>query len=210
MAEESSLTASLQGLERKLEEWSRPVSYTNLQPPPPLARVAPATITAAYEDMAQEVVDFQNFLQETGGHTNGWEEQDHLQFLKICRQHSGKPSLLQALASSLPHISEDEIEAHKKWFQQYNALKKAQQRAIKEWKKNKEKKKEEKIEPLELVENINKPEHFKTSPETKQKIEDWKVNVNLHSESSCNIAKRVLTLNYYFKWSLLPLRSAES
>nr|CAD7445301.1 unnamed protein product [Timema bartmani] len=33
MAEESSLTASLQGLERKLDEWSRPVSYTNLQPP---------------------------------------------------------------------------------------------------------------------------------------------------------------------------------
>nr|CAD7261649.1 unnamed protein product [Timema shepardi] len=182
MAEESSLTASLQGLERKLEEWSRPVSYTNLQPPPPLARAAPATITAAYEDMAQEVVDFQNFLQETGGHTNGWEDQDHLQFLKICRQHSGKPSLLQALASSLPHISEDEIEAHKKWFQQYNALKKAQQRAINEWKKNKEKKKEEKIEPLELVENINKPEHFKTSPETKQKIEDWKRSLQLQKE----------------------------
>nr|CAD7412825.1 unnamed protein product [Timema poppensis] len=182
IAEESSLTASLQGLERKLEEWSRPVSYTNLQQPPPLARAAPATITTANEDMAQEVVDFQNFLQETGGHTNGWEDQDHLQFLKICRQHSGKPSLLQALASSLPHISEDEIEAHKKWFQQYNALKKAQQRAINEWKKNKEKKKEEKIEPLELVENINKPEHFKTSPETKQKIEDWKRSLQLQKE----------------------------
>nr|CAD7599049.1 unnamed protein product [Timema genevievae] len=182
MAEESSLTASLQGLERKLDEWSRPVSYNNLQPPPPLARVAPATITAANEDMAQEVVDFQNFLQETGGHTNGWEDQDHLQFLKIYRQHRGKPSLLQALASSLPHVSEDEIEAHNKWFQQYNALKQAQQRAINEWKKNKEKKKEEKIEPLELVENINKPEHFKTSPETKQKIADWKRSLHLQKE----------------------------
>lgn len=52
--------------------------------------------------LVQEVLAFQRFLQETGGHTGGWAEEDHLLFLHLRKKHKGKITFLNLLKEQLP------------------------------------------------------------------------------------------------------------
>lgn len=45
---------------------------------------------------------YQRFLQETGGHTGGWAEEDHLLFLHLRKKYKGNITFLNLLKERLP------------------------------------------------------------------------------------------------------------
>jgi hypothetical protein len=55
-----------------------------------------------YHSLVQEVSAFQRFLQDSGGHTGGWDEEDHLLFLHLRNKHKGKITFLNLLKQHLP------------------------------------------------------------------------------------------------------------
>jgi hypothetical protein len=63
-------------------------------------------ITVCYSFLFQEVLTFQRFLQDTGGHTGGWNEEDHLLFLRFRNKHHSKHkedvTFLSSLKQHLP------------------------------------------------------------------------------------------------------------
>ncbi|KAL0278253.1 UNVERIFIED_CONTAM: hypothetical protein PYX00_000120 [Menopon gallinae] len=132
LKEEGELNKELQLTERRVEDWGKPLNSKIFKP----------VITTAFKIHAQEdkndpLTEFRKFLQSSGGHYGGWEEQDHLLFLRERRKYGGKPKFLSAVHSILPDISMEEIEAHEDWFKKYELLKNLQKEAITKWRTSK-------------------------------------------------------------------------
>lgn len=100
----------------------------------------------------QEVQDFVQFVEKSGGHENGWTSEDHQLFLKMRAKMKTINEVAQFIHKLLPgfkknvkflytciifllsDISEEEVVEHEHWYIKYCQLKEKQKLAIMAWK----------------------------------------------------------------------------
>ncbi|KAK1345064.1 hypothetical protein QTO34_013769 [Cnephaeus nilssonii] len=113
--EEKITNNELSAISRKIDTWALGSSETEkafrvMSSKVPVDRVAPSTLP-------EEVVDFEKFLQQTGGRQGGWDDYDHQNFVKVRNKHKGKPTFMGEVLEHLPGRTQDEVEQHEKWYQ---------------------------------------------------------------------------------------------
>lgn len=118
--EERTTNNELNAISRRIDSWALGNSETEkafraLSSKVPVDRVAPSTLP-------EEVVEFEKFLQQTGGRQGGWDDFDHQNFVKVRSKHKGKPVFIKEAAEHLPGRTLHEVEQHEKWYQKFLAL----------------------------------------------------------------------------------------
>lgn len=128
----------------------------------------------------KEIHNIEKEIQELGGITLGWDETDHVEFLKLKTQHKGKCTVgfLNAAKNLLPYQDEDSIKEHYKHHEIYLKLNKKKKEIVEEWKRTKEVKRtnleedEEKL--VEIPISQVRPRTRPSSAHAKVKLEEWK------------------------------------
>ncbi|XP_030887689.1 coiled-coil domain-containing protein 112-like [Leptonychotes weddellii] len=80
--------------------------------------------------LPEEVVDFEKFLQQTGGRQGGWDDYDHQNFVKVRNKHKGKPTFMGEVLENLPGRTQEEVQQHEKWYQKFLALEERKKEVI--------------------------------------------------------------------------------
>lgn len=168
--EEKVTNNELSAISRKIDTWALGSSETEkafrvMLSKVPVDKVAPNTLP-------EEVVDFEKFLQQTGGRQGGWDDYDHQNFVKMRNKHKGKPTFMGEVLEHLPGRTRDEVEQHEKWYQKFLALEERKKESIQNWKTKKLQKKEEIFK--EKAEDISMLFHNKQEDNQKQKEEQRK------------------------------------
>ncbi|XP_060572302.1 coiled-coil domain-containing protein 112-like [Ruditapes philippinarum] len=143
LLEERTSWLEIQALEKKFDSWSQigndsTLTKRNTSASKPLASARDIT-----KDLPPEVAAFEKFVEQNGGVRGGWDEYDHQTFLKFRQRYQGKPVFLQHLLPALPTRTEEEINSHEEWYQEYLFLNETKKEAIKRWRERKEEEKEE-------------------------------------------------------------------
>ncbi|XP_027725018.1 coiled-coil domain-containing protein 112 isoform X1 [Vombatus ursinus] len=180
--EEKITTNELNALQRKIETWTLSNSGTERLFKVPSSRV-PLDIVMP-NNLPEEVVEFEKFLQQAGGRQGGWDDYDHQYFLKVRNKHKGKPSYLKEVLEYLPGRTEDEVQLHEKWYQKYLSLEERKKEAIQKWKTKKQQEKKEmlawkeKSEEVLMTNDLQQEESSKQKEEQRKKqklaVEAWK------------------------------------
>lgn len=92
--------------------------------------------------LAPEVVEFETFVQQSGGDSGGWDREDHEEFVKIVKHCNG--DYLQAIAvceERTVGYTHAEIVAHANWHMDYLDLLVRKRNALAKWREEKEKEK---------------------------------------------------------------------
>lgn len=118
----------MSAISRKIDTWalSNPGAETAFRAVPgklPADTVMPSTLP-------EEVVDFEKFLQQTGGRQGGWDDCDHQNFVKVRNKHKGKPTFMGEVLENLPGRTQDEVQQHEKWYQKFLALEERKKEVI--------------------------------------------------------------------------------
>ncbi|XP_058394735.1 coiled-coil domain-containing protein 112 isoform X2 [Diceros bicornis minor] len=118
--EEKTTDNELSAISRKIDTWALGNSETEkafkaMSSKVPVDKVTPSTLP-------EEVVDFEKFLQQTGGRQGGWDDYDHQNFVKVRNKHKGKPTFMGEVLEHLPGRTQDEVQQHEKWYQKFLAL----------------------------------------------------------------------------------------
>lgn len=118
--EEKTTNNELNAISRRIDSWALGNSETEkafraLSSKVPIDRVVSSTLP-------EEVVEFEKFLQQTGGRQGGWDDFDHQNFVKVRSKHKGKPAFVKEAAEHLPGRTLREVEQHEKWYQKFLAL----------------------------------------------------------------------------------------
>ncbi|XP_034869830.1 coiled-coil domain-containing protein 112 isoform X1 [Mirounga leonina] len=124
--------------------------------------------------LPEEVVDFEKFLQQTGGRQGGWDDYDHQNFVKVRNKHKGKPTFMGEVLENLPGRTQEEVQQHEKWYQKFLALEERKKESIQNWKTKKLQKKEEIVKLKEKAENISLLLHNKKEDNQKREEEQRK------------------------------------
>ncbi|XP_070090538.1 coiled-coil domain-containing protein 112 isoform X2 [Equus caballus] len=170
--EEKTTDNELSAISRKIDTWAMGNSETEkafraTSSKVPVDKVTPSTVP-------EEVVDFEKFLQQTGGRQGGWDDYDHQNFVKVRNKHKGKPTFMGEVLEHLPGRTQDEVQQHEKWYQKFLALEERKKESIQNWKTKKQQKKEEIFKFKEKAENIPMLFHNKQENNQKQKEEQRK------------------------------------
>uniref|UniRef100_UPI0020207A62 coiled-coil domain-containing protein 112 n=1 Tax=Myodes glareolus TaxID=447135 RepID=UPI0020207A62 len=170
--EERTTNNELNAISRRIDSWALGNSETEkafraLSSKVPVDRVAPSTLP-------EEVVEFEKFLQQTGGRQGGWDDFDHQNFVKVRSKHKGKPAFIKEAAEHLPGRTLHEVEQHEKWYQKFLTLEERKKESIQNWKTKKQQKKEEILKLKEKADNTPMPSHCKPEDNQKQKEEQRK------------------------------------
>ncbi|KAJ9575979.1 hypothetical protein L9F63_007168, partial [Diploptera punctata] len=173
--EESILTDEIMFLESKTDEWNQPINNSVLKP---VVKSISKSYISNTDNTRKEILEFQKFLQDHGGHTGGWSEEDHLLFLRLRNKSKGKITFLSLLRQHFPDISADAMLLHEEWYQQYENLKEKQREAIKDWKATKM------VNTCAQTTDIKqkKVESKEDAEKKKQKILEWKRTLQLKKE----------------------------
>lgn len=126
--EEKTTNNELNAISRRIDSWALGNSETEkafraLSSKVPVDRVAPSTLP-------EEVVEFEKFLQQTGGRQGGWDDFDHQNFVKVRSKHKGKPAFMKEAVEHLPGRTLREVEQHEKWYQKFLALEERKKEVI--------------------------------------------------------------------------------
>jgi hypothetical protein len=92
--------------------------------------------------LAPEVVEFENFVQKSGGDSGGWDSGDHEEFVKIVKACNG--DYLQAIAVCEERAigyTHAEIVSHANWHMDYLDLLVRKRNALAKWREEKEREK---------------------------------------------------------------------
>ncbi|XP_035876563.1 coiled-coil domain-containing protein 112 isoform X2 [Phyllostomus discolor] len=170
--EEKTTKNELSTISRKIDTWALGSSETEeafraMSSKVPVDKVTPSTLP-------EEVVDFEKFLQQTGGRQGGWDDFDHQNFVKVRNKHKGKPTFMGEVLEHLPGRTHDEVQQHEKWYQKFLALEERKKESIQNWKTKKQQKKEQIFKLKEKAENIPMLFHNKQEDNQKQKEEQRK------------------------------------
>ncbi|KAM7320268.1 hypothetical protein ACRRTK_020711 [Alexandromys fortis] len=170
--EEKTTNNELNAISRRIDSWALGNSETEkafraLSSKVPVDRVAPSTLP-------EEVVEFEKFLQQTGGRQGGWDDFDHQNFVKVRSKHKGKPAFMKEAVEHLPGRTLREVEQHEKWYQKFLALEERKKESIQNWKTKKQQKKEEILKLKEKADSTPMPSHSKPEDNQKQKEEQRK------------------------------------
>ncbi|XP_012514965.1 PREDICTED: coiled-coil domain-containing protein 112 [Propithecus coquereli] len=170
--EEKTTNNELSAISRKIDSWALSNSETEkafraISSKVPVDKVAPSTLP-------EEILDFEKFLQQTGGRQGGWDDYDHQNFVKVRNKHKGKPTFMEEVLEHLPGRTQDEVQQHEKWYQKFLALEERKKESIQNWKTKKQQKKEEIFKLKEKADNIPMTFHNKQENNQKQKEEQRK------------------------------------
>nr|XP_026238076.1 coiled-coil domain-containing protein 112 [Urocitellus parryii] len=191
--EEKTTNNELNAISRKIDLWALGNSETEkafraISSKVPVDKVIPSTLP-------EEVVDFEKFLQQTGGRQGGWDDYDHQNFVKVRNKHKGKPAFVEEVLEYLPGRTQDEVQQHENWYQKFLALEERKKESIQNWKSKKQQKKEEIFKLKEKVDNIPVPFHNKPDDNQKQKeeqrkkqklaVEAWKKQKSIEMSMKC-------------------------
>uniref|UniRef100_A0A4X1U5I6 Coiled-coil domain containing 112 n=2 Tax=Sus scrofa TaxID=9823 RepID=A0A4X1U5I6_PIG len=191
--EEKTTNNELSAISRKIDTWALGNSETEkafraMSSKVPIDRGTPSTLP-------EEVLDFEKFLQQTGGRQGGWDDYDHQHFMKVRNKHKGKPTFVGEVLEHLPGRTQDEVQQHEKWYQKFLALEERKKESIQNWKAKKQQKKEDIFKLKEKAENIPVLFHNKQEDNQKQKeaqrkkqklaIEAWKKQKSVEMSMKC-------------------------
>ncbi|XP_047117457.1 coiled-coil domain-containing protein 112-like [Schistocerca piceifrons] len=167
--EEEKLWNELQDADLKIDEWSKPLDIPHVH----AASKVTSMLSIPGSGVQPEVRAFHKFLAKTGGHSGGWDEDDHLAFLRIRTKHQGKQAFMEEVHDLMPDISREDIMKHEEWYCQYEKLRNEQRQAIEVWRNEKSQRSSQKC-----IEQPPRPQILHRNPEDaadkKQKIEEWK------------------------------------
>nr|XP_042120242.1 coiled-coil domain-containing protein 112 isoform X2 [Peromyscus maniculatus bairdii] len=170
--EEKTTNNELSAVSRKIDSWALGNSETEkafraISSKVPVDKVTPSTLP-------EEVVEFEKFLQQTGGRQGGWDDFDHQNFVRVRSKHKGKPAFMKEVVEHLPGRTLDEVQQHEKWYQKFLALEERKKESIQNWKTKKQQKKEEMLKLKEKADTTAVPSHSKPEDNQKQKEEQRK------------------------------------
>lgn len=120
MKEEKTVINELSVFERKVEQWALGSSTTEQVLKLSSARVSVDKTLGSH--LPAEVVEFERFLQRTGGRQGGWDDYDHQNFLKVRTKHKGRLSYVDEALEYLCGRTKEDIEQHDKWYQEFLIL----------------------------------------------------------------------------------------
>uniref|UniRef100_A0A4W2C5G4 Coiled-coil domain containing 112 n=1 Tax=Bos indicus x Bos taurus TaxID=30522 RepID=A0A4W2C5G4_BOBOX len=169
--EEKTTNNELNAISRKIDTWALGNSETEKAFRAALSKVPVDKVTPSA--LPEEVVEFETFLQQTGGRQGGWDDYDHQNFVKMRSKHKGKPVFMGEVLEHLPGRTQDEVQQHEKWYQKFLALEERKKESIQHWKTKKQQKKEE-IFKLKEKDSIQVLSHSKQEDNQKQKEEQRK------------------------------------
>ncbi|XP_009993565.1 PREDICTED: coiled-coil domain-containing protein 112 [Chaetura pelagica] len=183
LKEEKTVINELSVFERKVELWELRSSTPEKKWKLPSAKVS---IDKPLENhLPEEVVEFERFLQRTGGRKGGWDDYDHQNFLKVWTKHKGRLSYVDEALEYLCGKTKENIEQHGKWYQQFLILHERKKESIKKWKEKQQQEKEGNLKEKEKSEKMLEEEWLQREEAQKQKaaeerkrqkaaIEAWK------------------------------------
>ncbi|KFR01526.1 Coiled-coil domain-containing protein 112, partial [Nipponia nippon] len=170
LKEEKTAINELSVFERKVELWALGSSTTEKVLKLPSARVS---VDKTLENhLPEEVVEFERFLQRTGGRQGGWDDYDHQNFLKVWTKHKGRLSYMDEALEYLCGRTKEDIEQHDKWYQEFLILHKRKRESIKKWKEKQQQEKERNLKKKEKSEKMLKEEWLQREEAQKQKAEE--------------------------------------
>ncbi|NWW51291.1 CC112 protein, partial [Pedionomus torquatus] len=172
LKEEKTAINELSVFERKVELWALGSSTTEKVLKLPSARIS---VDRTLENcLPEEVVEFERFLQQTGGRQGGWDDYDHQTFLKIRTKHKGRLSYMDEALEYLCGRTKEDIEQHEKWYQEFLILHEKKKESIKKWKEKQQQKKEGNLKEKDKSEKLLKVEWQQREEAQKQKEEERK------------------------------------
>ncbi|XP_009094588.2 coiled-coil domain-containing protein 112 isoform X1 [Serinus canaria] len=170
LKEEKAVINELSLFERKVELWALGSSTAEKVWKLPSARV---TVDKTLENhLPKEVIEFEKFLQRTGGRQGGWDDYDHQNFLKIRTKYKGRLSYVDEALEYLSGRTKEDIEQHDKWYQEYIILHERKKESIKKWKEKQQKEKESNLKDKEKSEKMLKERWLQREEAQKQKAEE--------------------------------------
>ncbi|XP_015271785.1 PREDICTED: coiled-coil domain-containing protein 112 [Gekko japonicus] len=173
--EEKTSTNELNALERKIEMWTLGTSATEKN-----FRQGKVPVDKENQNnLPNEVLELEKFLQQTGGKYGGWDEYDHQVFLKLWTKHKGKQLYMEEAHDYFPERKKEDIQQHEKWYQEFLNLEARKKESIKKWKMKKQQEREKILAPKESPEKVHssnlqweKVQKQKAEEERKKRLED--------------------------------------
>ncbi|XP_014729894.1 PREDICTED: coiled-coil domain-containing protein 112 isoform X2 [Sturnus vulgaris] len=170
LKEEKSVIYELSLFERKVELWALGNSTAEKVQRLPSAKV---TVDKTLENhLPAEVIEFEKFLQRTGGRQGGWDDYDHQNFLKIRTKYRGRLSYMDEALEYLSGRTKEDIEQHDKWYQEYVILHERKKESIKRWKEKQQQEKERNLKEKKKSEKMLKERWLQREEAQKQKAEE--------------------------------------
>ncbi|XP_068103342.1 coiled-coil domain-containing protein 112 [Hyperolius riggenbachi] len=170
MKEEKTTLIELTALEKKIE-----ASFVNDQEKSFKAPTGKAlTDPMLSSQLPEEVVTFEKFLQQTGGRLGGWDDFDHQSFLKVWTKHKGKASYLEEALAYLPSRTQEDVQQHEAWYQEFLFLDEKKKEAIQKWKSRKQQEKQEMSKIQDKTKVLTEFEKQHKEEVQKQKLEEEK------------------------------------
>ncbi|XP_067424829.1 coiled-coil domain-containing protein 112 isoform X2 [Emydura macquarii macquarii] len=169
LKEEKTTTNELSALEKKIETWALGSSATERVFRLPAGKVPVDKMLQNH--LPEEVIEFERFLQQTGGRQGGWDDYDHQHFLKVWTKHKGKPSYIEEALEYLSGRTKEDVQQHETWYQEFMILEERKKESIQKWKVKKQQEKQE-ILKQKKSEEILKTENLQQEVAQKQKAEE--------------------------------------
>ncbi|KAM9167559.1 coiled-coil domain-containing protein 112 isoform 1-T1 [Mergus octosetaceus] len=170
LKDEKTAVNELSVFEKKVELWVLSSSTTEKVLKLPSARISVGKTLENH--LPEEVVEFERFLQRTGGRQGGWDDYDHQNFLKVWTKHKGKLSYMDEALEYLCGRTKEEVEQHDKWYREYLILQERKKESIKKWKEKQQQEKEGNLKKKEKSERMLKKEWLQHEEAQKQKAEE--------------------------------------
>lgn len=136
------------------------------------------------DDLKDLINKIENKILEVGGPTQGWENKDHQEFLKLRTQHKNKINTLDFLSdfeNALPYLTRGDLKLHINLFikfDRFNNIKKIfldRYKSIKDQQDDQKKKIIlEKVDKEEKQTKQKMKEVFKSNEDKKRQVEEWK------------------------------------
>ncbi|XP_071455678.1 coiled-coil domain-containing protein 112-like isoform X2 [Hetaerina americana] len=164
-----------------------------------------------FDEKSEEVVQFEKFLLNHGGHFGGWEEDDHLLFLQLRQKYRQKPLFMKAVQSRLPGLTENDVLKHEKWYAEYLNLREKQKSAIRKWRAEREQERRKKRMNATKPAVTSAEYDIQERIERKQKLEEWKrkkMEEKMQDEKEIQRVKQVKMQKEHEKKQLQDMKRA--
>uniref|UniRef100_A0A669P5Z3 Coiled-coil domain containing 112 n=1 Tax=Phasianus colchicus TaxID=9054 RepID=A0A669P5Z3_PHACC len=178
LKDEKTAVNELSIFEKKVELWATSSSTTEKVLKLPSARISVNKTLGNH--LPEEVVEFERFLQQTGGRQGGWDDGDHQNFLKVWTKHRGRLSYMDEALEYLCGRTKEDVEQHGLWYQEFLSLQDRKKESIKKWKEKQQREKEENLkkkEKSEIVQSFQYEDQMQKAEERRRQqaaISAWK------------------------------------
>ncbi|XP_021236269.1 LOW QUALITY PROTEIN: coiled-coil domain-containing protein 112 [Numida meleagris] len=170
LKDEKTVVNELSIFEKKVELWATGNTTTEKVLKLPSARIS--VDKTLQNHLPEEVVEFERFLQQTGGRQGGWDDYDHQNFLKVWTKHRGRLSYVDEALEYLCGRTKEDVEQHDIWYREFLILQDRKKESIKKWKEKQQREKEENLKKKEKSEKT--VQRLQCEEDQKRKAEERK------------------------------------